>query len=131
LHAIIDPMKGELSFKKLYKSLNKGQKEAVDTIEGPVMVIAGPGTGKTQVIALRIGNILSKTDTPADGVLCLTFTNSGISTMKKRLSVYGIDASKVAVYTFHSFGTRLIEEFYSLLDLPEPPRTRRCSWISG
>jgi DNA helicase II / ATP-dependent DNA helicase PcrA len=116
-------MKGDSDFQKLYKSLNKAQKEAVETIEGPVMVIAGPGTGKTQVIALRIGNILSKTDTPADGVLCLTFTNSGVAAMKKRLSAYGIDASKVAVYTFHSFGTRLIEEFYQLLDLPEPPST--------
>jgi DNA helicase II / ATP-dependent DNA helicase PcrA len=121
--AIIDPMKREAQFEKLYKGLNKGQKEAVDTIEGPVMVIAGPGTGKTQVIALRIGNILQKTDTPADGVLCLTFTNSGVEAMKKRLRAYGIDASKVAVSTFHAFGTRLIEEFYPLLDLPDAPST--------
>lgn len=116
-------MKGELDFEKLYKGLNKAQKEAVDTIEGPVMVIAGPGTGKTQVIALRIGNILSKTDTPADGVLCLTFTNSGVSAMKKRLSAYGIDPTRVVVSTFHAFGTRLIEEFYQNLDLSEPPVT--------
>ncbi|MEK7135266.1 MAG: ATP-dependent DNA helicase [Patescibacteria group bacterium] len=116
-------MKGEAQFEKLYKGLNKAQKEAVDTIEGPVMVIAGPGTGKTQVIALRIGNILQKTDTPADGVLCLTFTNSGVSAMKKRLSVYGIDPSRVVVSTFHAFGTRLIEEFYQNLDLSLPPVT--------
>ena len=113
----------EAIFDTEYKKLNKAQKEAVDTIEGPVMVIAGPGTGKTQVIALRIGNILSKTDTPADGVLCLTFTNSGVSAMKKRLSVYGIDPSRVVVSTFHAFGTRLIEEFYQNLDLSLPPVT--------
>lgn len=116
-------MKGENSFQKLYKGLNKAQKEAVDTIEGPVMVIAGPGTGKTQVIALRIGNILEQTDTPADGVLCLTFTNSGVDAMKKRLRDYGLDASKILVSTFHAFGTRLIEEFYQHLDLKEPPTT--------
>lgn len=115
-------MKGN-SFETLYKGLNSAQKEAVDTIEGPVMVIAGPGTGKTQVIALRIGNILRQTDTPADGVLCLTFTNSGVDAMKKRLRNYGLDASKILVSTFHAFGTRLIEEFYSHLDLPEPPKT--------
>lgn len=123
LHDIIVGMKGDTQFEKLYKGLNKAQKEAVDTIEGPVMVIAGPGTGKTQVIALRIGNILQKTDTPADGVLCLTFTNSGVSAMKKRLSAYGIDPSRVVVSTFHAFGTKLIEEFYQNLDLSEPPVT--------
>jgi DNA helicase II / ATP-dependent DNA helicase PcrA len=115
--------KGESQFPELYKGLNKAQKEAVDTIEGPVMVIAGPGTGKTQVLALRIANILSKTDTPADGVLCLTFTNSGVAAMKKRLLSYGIDPSRVVVSTFHAFGTHLIEEFFEHLDLKSPPVT--------
>ncbi len=115
-------MKGGI-FETEYEKLNPAQKEAVETIEGPVMVIAGPGTGKTQVLALRIGNILKQTDTPADGVLCLTFTNSGVEAMKKRLRAYGLDASKVTVSTFHAFGGKLIEEFYAHLDLPEPPVT--------
>jgi superfamily I DNA/RNA helicase len=72
-------------FKEAYKRLNKEQKEAVDTIDGPVMVVAGPGTGKTQILALRIANILSKTDTQSDGILCLTFTNAGASQMNSRL----------------------------------------------
>lgn len=113
----------EALFETQYKKLNKAQKEAVDTTEGSVMVIAGPGTGKTQVIALRIGNILEKTDTPADGVLCLTFTNSGVDAMKKRLRDYGLDASRILVSTFHAFGSRMIEEFYEHLDLKEPPTT--------
>jgi DNA helicase-2/ATP-dependent DNA helicase PcrA len=49
------------NFEDGYKKLNKAQKEAVDTIDGPVMVVAGPGTGKTQVLSLRIANILIKT----------------------------------------------------------------------
>ncbi len=106
-----------------YKKLNKAQKEAVDTTEGPVMVIAGPGTGKTQVLSLRIGNILEQTDTPADGVLCLTFTNSGVDAMKKRLRSYGVDTTKVAISTFHAFGSKLIEEFHQHLGLHEPPAT--------
>lgn len=110
-------------FEAEYKKLNKAQKEAVETTEGPVMVIAGPGTGKTQVLALRIGNILKQTDTPADGVLCLTFTNSGVDAMKRRLRAYGLDASRVVVSTFHAFGSKLIEEFFTHLDLPEPPVT--------
>ena len=52
----------EKKFEKEYKILNPAQKEAVDSIDGPVMVVAGPGTGKTQILALRIANILKKTE---------------------------------------------------------------------
>ncbi len=110
-------------FEDEYKNLNKAQKEAVDTIDGPVIVVAGPGTGKTQILALRIANILTKTDTKADGILCLTFTNSGVSAMRERLRKYiGSTGSKVNIYTFHSFGMKIIEEFYSVLDLDFAPK---------
>ena len=62
----------EDKFNQLYHKLNEQQKQAVDTIEGPVMVNAGPGTGKTQILALRIGNILKQTDTNPANILCLT-----------------------------------------------------------
>lgn len=107
-----------------YKKLNKAQKDAVDTIDGPVMVVAGPGTGKTQVIALRIGHILKQTDTAPDGVLCLTFTNAGVEAMRKRLHAYiGPDASRVTIATFHSFGIKLIEEFFHVLGFSRVPKT--------
>ncbi len=110
------------TFREAYKTLNTKQKEAVDTIEGPVMVIAGPGTGKTQVLALRIANILTKTDTPPDGVLCLTFTNAGVKAMRERLMRYiGPAALRVKVNTFHSFALSLIEEFYHSLDYDVVP----------
>ena len=110
-------------FKKEYKKLNKYQKEAVDTIDGPVMVVAGPGTGKTQVLTLRIGNILNETDTPPDSILCLTFTNSAVSAMRERLQNYiGATASKVNISTFHSFGMKIVEEFYQTLGLDTPPK---------
>ncbi len=116
-------MSGSDIFKEEYSKLNKAQKEAVDTIEGPVMVIAGPGTGKTQILALRIGNILKKGSTEADGVLCLTFTNSGVQAMKKRLHAYiGTDAGKVHVSTFHTFAMNIIEEYYSYLDFKTEPK---------
>ncbi len=99
-----------------YRSLNTGQKRAVDTIDGPVMVIAGPGTGKTQVLALRIAHILSETDTPADGILCLTFTNAGVKAMRERLLRYiGPSATKVKVSTFHAFALEVIEEFHEVI----------------
>jgi DNA helicase-2/ATP-dependent DNA helicase PcrA len=73
-------------FQAAYEKLNKEQKSAVDTIDGPVMVIAGPGTGRTQVLSLRIANILnSDAGVQADAVLCLTFTNSGVRAMQERL----------------------------------------------
>ncbi|MFA6393067.1 MAG: ATP-dependent DNA helicase [Candidatus Paceibacterota bacterium] len=109
-------------YDEAYNKLNKAQKEAVLTIDGPVMVVAGPGTGKTQILALRIGNILKKTDTSPDGILCLTFTNSGVSAMKKRLEDYiGNDARNVSISTFHSFAYNLIEKHYELLDFPQMP----------
>jgi len=110
-------------FEEKYQKLNSLQKEAVDYIEGPVMVVAGPGTGKTQILALRIGNILKNTDTSPDGVLCLTFTNSGVSAMRERLRKYiGVTGSKVVVSTFHSFSMKIIEEFFSVLDLENSPK---------
>ncbi|MEK7569591.1 MAG: ATP-dependent DNA helicase [Patescibacteria group bacterium] len=105
-----------------YKKLNKKQREAVEAIEGPVMVVAGPGTGKTQILALRIANVLKKTDIKADGVLALTFTNAAALAMRTRLSLYiGADAEKAGIFTFHSFGLTLIEEYYSVLGLAAAP----------
>ena len=109
-------------FQASYKKLNKEQKRAVDTIDGPVMVIAGPGTGKTQVLALRIANILEKTDVGASGVLCLTFTRSGVVAMRKRLmEIIGLEANKVVVNTFHGFAQRLVEKNYELLGFFKAP----------
>ena len=78
-------MTGVADFKKLYQKLNTNQKKAVDTIEGPVIVLAGPGTGKTQVLTMRIANILLKTDIPPDAILALTFTESGVKTIQNKL----------------------------------------------
>jgi len=68
-----------------YQKLNPKQREAVDTIEGPVMIIAGPGTGKTQILAMRIANILANAQVNPSNILALTFTNSGAYAMRKRL----------------------------------------------
>lgn len=95
-----------------YNRLNPAQKEAVDTIEGPVMVVAGPGTGKTQVLTLRIVNILRQTDTPPDGILALTFTNSGVHSMRERLvSLIGSRGYRVNINTFHGFCNEIIQNY--------------------
>lgn len=93
------------SFEDLYKKLNKAQKEAVDAVEGPVMVIAGPGTGKTHILTLRIANILKKTQANSSNILALTFTESAARTLRVRLA--GIIGEKTArevnIFTFHGF----------------------------
>src|SRR5678810_1510986 len=89
-------------FYEEYNKLNEEQRKAVDTIEGPVMVIAGPGTGKTQILAARIGKILLETDVLPQNILCLTYTDAGAVAMRKRLLQFiGPDSYKVNIYTFH------------------------------
>lgn len=96
-------------FKKAIKGLNTEQRSAVEAYDGPVMVNAGPGTGKTQILTLRIANILDKTDTKPEQILALTFTNAGSFTMRERLGQYiGDSAYRVNIFTFHAFCQNVI-----------------------
>lgn len=100
------------AFNEAYASLNAAQKKAVDTIEGPVMVIAGPGTGKTQILSLRIANILHKTDVSPAAILAVTFTDSGAKAMRNRLrSLIGDAAYDVTITTFHAFADGLVSRY--------------------
>ncbi len=112
------------SFETLYSNLNKAQKQAVDAIDGPVMVIAGPGTGKTSLLTLRIANILKRTDTPAHGILAITYTDAGVKAIREKLrSVIGNRAHDVRIHTFHSFAASIIAEhpdhFFHLEDMKQ------------
>lgn len=109
-------------FNSEYQKLNPEQKSAVDTIDGPVMVIAGAGTGKTQTIALRIGQILNTTQINANNILCLTFTESAATNMRARLlSLIGPTSYSVRIATFHGFCNSVIKDNpeYFLLSLSE------------
>lgn len=107
-------------FLEEYQKLNEQQRQAVDTIEGPVMVIAGPGTGKTQILAARIGKILLDTDTSPENLLCLTYTDAGAINMRRRLNGFiGSDAYKVNIYTFHAFCNDIIQENLSIFEKTE------------
>ncbi len=100
------------AFSQLYRNLNVAQKQAVDTLDGPVMVVAGPGTGKTQILTLRIAHILKATDTPPDAILALTFTESGVTAMRKRLvRIIGSEAYRVGIFTFHGFCNEIIRRY--------------------
>lgn len=108
------------NFEEEFNKLNERQKEVVETTEGPVMVIAGPGTGKTQVLGLRVANILNKNPVhiSPNNILCLTYTDAGSINMRERLSRFiGSDAYRVGIYTFHAFCNSVIgrypEYFYN------------------
>jgi DNA helicase II / ATP-dependent DNA helicase PcrA len=99
------------AFREFLATLNEAQREAVEKTEGPVLVIAGPGTGKTHILAARIGNILLNSDARAQNVLCLTFTEAGANAMRKRLlERIGPEAHRVPIFTFHGFCNRVIQE---------------------
>jgi DNA helicase-2/ATP-dependent DNA helicase PcrA len=103
--------KYEEAFAETLARLNPAQKQAVESIEGPVLVIAGPGTGKTQILAARIGKILQETDTPPNSILCLTYTDTGRIEMRNRLfKLIGPAAYRVNIHTFHSFCNEVIQD---------------------
>lgn len=111
-------------FEKVYQRLNAAQKEAVNTLYGPVLVIAGPGTGKTQLLSARVAHILRSTDTLPENILCLTFTEGGARNMRERLTQFiGKHAYDVQIGTYHAFGRTVIgryPEYFTDLRLERP-----------
>ena len=112
----------EDAFLERYNKLNERQKLAVDTIYGPVMVIAGPGTGKTEVLAMRIAALLrTEAQVQPHEILCLTYTDEATNSMRRRLvQIMGAAAHKVNIHTFHGFCNSVIQangEAFSLRSL--------------
>lgn len=112
----------EAAFLERYNKLNEEQREAVDTIYGPVMVIAGPGTGKTEVLSMRIAKLLqSEAQVQPNEILCLTYTDEATNSMRRRLlQIIGPDAHRVNIGTFHAFCNNVIQnnsEYFSMRSL--------------
>ncbi len=112
------------NFLQAYQELNPQQKMAVDHLDNPLMVVAGPGTGKTQVLTMRIANILDKTDANPATILALTFTDSAAKNMRERLAkLIGPTAYYVNISTFHSFCSDVIRrypEYFAIARSSEP-----------
>ena len=89
--------------------LNKKQQEAVEYLDGPLLVLAGPGTGKTQLLSKKVEYILQNTDTDPSMILCITYTEAGAENMKERLrNMIGQAADKIDIMTFHAFGQKIL-----------------------
>lgn len=101
---------------ELLKNLNKEQIEAVKTIDGPVLVMAGAGSGKTKVLTTRIAYLIEE-GIPSYNILAITFTNKAAAEMRDRVSNIIGDVSSF-IGTFHSLGVRIIRENHDILGLP-------------
>ena len=96
---------------KILEGLNKKQIEAVTHRQGPLLIIAGAGTGKTTVIARRVAWLLSEGLAKTDEILALTFTDKAAREMQERVDIlvpYGY--TDIWISTFHAFGDRLLRE---------------------
>lgn len=113
-------MDGAISTKETHdilQSLTDSQRQAVEHIDGPLLILAGPGSGKTRVITHRVANLL-RHGVPARNILALTFTNKAADEMRLRLDRL---APRQAVWmgTFHRFCARLLRQYASLVGLSE------------
>ncbi len=97
----------------IFNDLNESQKNAVITAEGPLLIVAGPGTGKTLTIAHRIAYLIIHQEIKPENILAVTFTNRAAREMRKRTEdLLGRDAGKVFIGTFHLLGFRIIKDTY-------------------
>ena len=97
-------------------SLNEKQKEAVINSTGPMLILAGAGSGKTKVLTTKVAYLINELDVHPGNILAITFTNKAAKEMKERIyKLIGKDAFYIQISTFHSFGLKLLKENHSLL----------------
>ncbi len=122
--------------------LDEQQRAAAACLDGPVLVLAGAGSGKTRLLTCRIALLLSEDKAPAERILAVTFTNKAAQEMKQRIiDMLGEEAERLTVCTFHSFGARLLRRYagcfgrtssFSILDKEDSVKLlRRCIEKSG
>ena len=100
------------------KGLNSSQRQAVEQTEGPVMIVAGAGSGKTRVITYRVAHLINKSVDPFN-ILVLTFTNKAAKEMRNRImSVVGGEAKNIWMGTFHSVFARILRSEAHYIGFP-------------
>ena len=100
----------------MLETLNKEQKEAVLYNEGPLLVLAGAGSGKTRVLTTKIAYLINKLEVEPSDILAITFTNKAAKEMKERvIKLVGADFYDMQISTFHSFGLSIIRKYHERL----------------
>ena len=100
----------------MLENLNKEQLEAVKTTEGPLLVLAGAGSGKTKVLTTRVAYLIDELGITPESILAITFTNKAAKEMKDRIfKMLGTVAYQIQISTFHSFGLTILKEHYDKL----------------
>lgn len=100
----------------MFEHLNEQQKEAIKTTEGPLLVIAGAGSGKTRVLTTRIAYLIEEKGIAPNNILAITFTNKAAKEMRDRVvKMLGPIAYQIQISTFHSFGLTIVKENYAQL----------------
>ena len=98
------------------EGLNNRQLDAIKTLDGPMLVLAGAGSGKTKVLTTKVAYLLEERDISPKNILAITFTNKAAKEMKDRIfSLIGREAFLIQISTFHSFGLKILKENYDLL----------------
>ena len=95
---------------------NDKQIEAIKETEGPLLVIAGAGSGKTRVLTTRVSYLIQEKNVLPENILAITFTNKAAHEMKERINnILGLESRRIQISTFHSFGLLLIKQNYEKL----------------
>ena len=100
------------------ENLNDKQIEAIENTEGPMLILAGAGSGKTRVLTTKIAYLIKEKNVDPYSILAITFTNKAANEMKERVvNILGEDTRKIQISTFHSFGLSIIKRYYKFFDL--------------
>ena len=103
-----------IKMNEILENLNKCQKEAVTYKDGPLLILAGAGSGKTRVLTTRIAYLIKECNVSPYNILAITFTNKAAKEMKERIEKL-IGKTNLIASTFHSFGVRILRENYEKL----------------
>jgi DNA helicase-2/ATP-dependent DNA helicase PcrA len=106
------------ALEELIAGLNPAQQEAVGHLEGPLLIFAGAGSGKTRVLTTRIANLIAQRKVWPDRLLAVTFTNKAAREMRERVGRLVPDAERMWVGTFHSTAVRVLRRDAERLGLP-------------